>query len=254
MREIANERTKLRRITLRAAMLTLAVGAVVIAQADTVGSPAGASTARSTSAAAIAAVATRYIEQQSGPGRQLRATVNRLDPRWSAAACDGELTAFLPPGGRLGARTTVGVRCGSLTAWTFYMSVDVESELEVLVTREALPRGALLSAANLAREPRRVRGLGDEYVRELPAVAGLALRRPLPAGEPVPLAAVTQSAAVTRGQTVTLVAAVGSAQVRAQGIAMADARVGQRLRAQNPSSGRVVEGVVASDGSVALSP
>jgi flagella basal body P-ring formation protein FlgA len=207
-----------------------------------------------TSAGQLAAKAIAFIEHQGTTERPLHATVNRLDPRWSAAACDGELTAFSPPGARLAPRTTVGVRCDGPAPWTFYLSVSVSADARVAVARSALPRGAPLTADNVVFERRRVAGLGDDHLSALPTRATLALRRPVAAGEPITLAALGGVAAVNRGQTVTLVAVAGPAQVQASGIALADAQIGQRVRAQNPASGRIVEGTVAADGSVILSP
>jgi flagella basal body P-ring formation protein FlgA len=49
---------------------------------------------------------------------------------------------------------------------------------------------------------------------------------------------------------VTLVGRNGSFEVRAQGKALADAGAGERVRVENLSSRRVVEGQVRADGSV----
>ncbi len=49
-----------------------------------------------------------------------------------------------------------------------------------------------------------------------------------------------------RGQQVTLLAAAGAMEVRARGVAMNDAPAAGRIKAQNLSSGRIVEGFVES--------
>jgi flagella basal body P-ring formation protein FlgA len=51
---------------------------------------------------------------------------------------------------------------------------------------------------------------------------------------------------VHRGQDITLVASSGTFEVRAAGRALADAAAGTRLRVQNLSSMKVVEGMVES--------
>ena len=53
-----------------------------------------------------------------------------------------------------------------------------------------------------------------------------------------------------RGQQVTLIAANGSVQIRAQGQALTEGAAYDRVRVQNVSSLKVVEGVVESDGNV----
>jgi flagella basal body P-ring formation protein FlgA len=53
--------------------------------------------------------------------------------------------------------------------------------------------------------------------------------------------------AVQRGQSVTLVADLGGMSVRTAGRALADGLVNQRVKVQNLSSGKIVEGIARSD-------
>jgi flagella basal body P-ring formation protein FlgA len=55
------------------------------------------------------------------------------------------------------------------------------------------------------------------------------------------------SKAVLRGQTVTLVADAGGIMVRMAGRALTDGLVNQRVRVQNLSSGKIVEGIARSE-------
>jgi flagella basal body P-ring formation protein FlgA len=57
---------------------------------------------------------------------------------------------------------------------------------------------------------------------------------------------------VVRGQTVTLVAGSPGVEVRMQGKALASGAEGDRLMVSNLRSGRRVEGIVLSDGSVQI--
>jgi flagella basal body P-ring formation protein FlgA len=52
---------------------------------------------------------------------------------------------------------------------------------------------------------------------------------------------------VRRGQQVTLVAANGGIEIRAQGLVLADAGAADRVRVQNVSSLKVIEGVVENE-------
>ena len=52
---------------------------------------------------------------------------------------------------------------------------------------------------------------------------------------------------VRRGQQVTVIAASGPVEIRAQGLALNDAAASERVRVQNVTSLKVVEGVVESD-------
>jgi flagella basal body P-ring formation protein FlgA len=52
---------------------------------------------------------------------------------------------------------------------------------------------------------------------------------------------------VQRGQTVTLIASGGGVSVRMAGRAMNDGLVNQRVRVENLSSGKIVEGIARSE-------
>jgi len=53
--------------------------------------------------------------------------------------------------------------------------------------------------------------------------------------------------AVQRGQSVTLVADLGGMSVRMAGKAMSDGLINQRVKVQNLSSGKIVEGIARSE-------
>ena len=53
---------------------------------------------------------------------------------------------------------------------------------------------------------------------------------------------------IHRGQDVTLAAHAGGFEVRAPGLALADAAANQRVRVQNLNSLKIVEGVADTDG------
>jgi flagella basal body P-ring formation protein FlgA len=55
---------------------------------------------------------------------------------------------------------------------------------------------------------------------------------------------------VRRGQQVTLLARTGSIEIRAQGRALSDGGVSDRIRVQNVNSLKVVEGVIEDAGIV----
>jgi flagellar basal body P-ring formation protein FlgA len=59
---------------------------------------------------------------------------------------------------------------------------------------------------------------------------------------------------IRRGQNVTLAASSAGIEVRAPGLALADAAAHQRVRVQNLYSLKVVEGVADTDGVVRVTP
>jgi len=186
-------------------------------------------------------------------GAQRDVEIPALDPRLHLAACDAPLSAFTPPGTRRGANGSVGVRCAGPQPWKIYVSVRVSSRDRVLVANRALPRDAVLTAADLTLVERDVGTLSQGYLSDAAELDGMRLRRPIAAGAVLTSAMLAAVPLVSRGQQVTLEAQTGGVHIRMGGEALAEAALGQRVRVKNLSSERVVEGVVRSDEVVEVS-
>ncbi|HEX4376024.1 MAG TPA: flagellar basal body P-ring formation chaperone FlgA [Steroidobacteraceae bacterium] len=175
-----------------------------------------------------------------------------LDPRLRVAACDRALTGFITNNGQVRAQTSIGVRCEGSVRWTVYVSVAVESQTDVLVARHTMPRDTELTAADFTVENRRVPGLASGYVGGSGALAGQRLGRAIDAGAPLTLEVLAPANLIHRGQQVVLLAHAGGFEVRMGGVALADGRALQRIKVQNSSSQRVVEGVVLSSSEIEI--
>lgn len=197
---------------------------------------------------AIRSAAQNYVKSLIPPGTgESIVTVGELDGRLRLARCPSkELSASLPAGMALQARSTVGVTCAGPVRWTVYIPVTVESKINVLVLTHAVNRDARLTAADVTIETRRTAGPGNAYLTAPAELSGRTARRPLAAGTTLSVDMFTSDLIVRRGQEVTLLSSGGAVEVRANGRAMVDGAAGARIQVQNLSSMRVVEGVVES--------
>lgn len=230
----------------RIAVAALCVGALLPVPVD------GAS-ATYTEPAQIRRAAEQFVAGLAGNDHRVFATAGHLDARLRLAACAGELTPFLSPGATVRARTMVGVRCVD-PAWSVYLPVAVETEASVLVARRSLQRGDVPTAADFDVARRRVPGLASAFVTDAAALGMRRLRRPLAAGEVLAGDALESPPLVRRGQSVTAVSRAAGIEVRMAAEAMANAGAGDRLRLRNPATGRMLEGTVQPDGTVAIPP
>jgi flagellar basal body P-ring formation protein FlgA len=204
----------------------------------------------------IRAAAQSYVLKQvpsEKPG-SVQVDVGALDSRLRLIPCAEPLKAALPPGATFRARMTVAVSCPAPTNWTVYVPVSIETQTSVLVLRHAAGRGARLSTEDVEVQTRTVSGAGDDYLTEPAELEGRTLKRPLGAGAAVTADAMVADSLVKRGQQVTLLAAAGGMEVRARGVVMNDAPAAGRVKAQNLSSGRIVEGIVESPDVIRITP
>jgi flagella basal body P-ring formation protein FlgA len=201
----------------------------------------------------IRSAAAAAVRVQAGAAAgALTLQVSPLDTRLRVASCDRPLSTFVSSSGSMRGQTTVGVRCEGSVRWTIYTSVAAQSQAKVLVARRSLPRDTEATAADFKLEDRLVPGLANAYVSDSASLAGQRLGRPIAAGDPLTVEALAPANLIHRGQQVTLLARAGGFEVRMVGVALSDGHESERIKVQNQSSQRVVEGIVRSANEVEI--
>lgn len=92
--------------------------------------------------------------------------------------------------------------------------------------------------------------LAGDYARTPNQVLGLVSRSTLLPGRTIPISALREPFAMTRGQTVRLTFNIGNLVISAAGSPLTDAVVGEVIKARNLDSGVIVSGTVMADGTI----
>jgi flagellar basal body P-ring formation protein FlgA len=180
------------------------------------------------------------------------ATAGNVDSRLQLRQCTGTLQGIMPTTTTLPARPTVGVRCTS-PAWTIYMPMTIETELDVLVMRAAAARDSGLTASDVEVQRRRVPGIATSYLASVEQLRGRHLKAAVSPGTALTTDLLAADILIKRGQRVTLVASGGGIEIQAQGEATADATPAGRVKVLNLSSRKIVEGQAESPDRVRVS-
>lgn len=176
-----------------------------------------------------------------------RLEVGPLQPRLQLERCDSAVKSAVAPGLRVAGRVVIELRCDARSAWHIYVPVRVVGTSQAVVAAHALVTGTVLSAKDLAVEQRDLSSLPPGYLDD-PAIAiGLTASRAVSGGAILTNQELLGTKAVQRGQTVTLIASVNGMSVRMSGRALGDGLVNQRVRVENLSSGKIVEGIARSE-------
>lgn len=178
--------------------------------------------------------------------------VRPLDQRLRLATCSQPLTAFGGAANRVLGPLSIGVRCRGDAPWTIYVRTRVSANITVPVLTRSLQRGHLLAASDIKMAEHKLDRPQANLYLDIAQLLGKELRRPLPAGSPLAAHQLRSPRLIERGQVVELVAGGPGVKVRMQGKALANAAAGDRILVDNLRSGRRVEGVVNSDGSVRI--
>lgn len=195
----------------------------------------------------IADVAEAFLANRTGAfSGDTEVQASPLDARHRLAYCDKPLQAFLRSGTDISARTIVGVRCNGDKPWKVYVPVNVVVTARVLVARQTLIKGQVLTAADITQESRDVSRMRGGYLSDPGQVIGQRLKTQLIAGKTLKPTMFEADIAIRRGQSVTLTVNSGGFNITMLGTALMDGAINQRIRVQNNNSGRIVEGFVRS--------
>lgn len=226
--------------------LTLALVAVACASALPANS-AQAETGRWQSIESIATKAQAHARASlSHPDLKVEATVASLDSRLKLARCDQPLQAFTPPNTELKKNLVIGVSCRGSSPWKVYVPVKLTARRQVLVTSRPLSRGATLSAADVRLEEKDITVARGAYLTDVTQLDGKILRRTVPEGRLVTADLLNEEDIIKRGQRVTLLVERSGFMVQMAGTALSNGTINERIRVENNSSQRTVEGIVRS--------
>jgi flagella basal body P-ring formation protein FlgA len=160
--------------------------------------------------------------------------------------CNSPIQPSVGPGGHMRDRILVELRCPGTSGWHLYVPVRIVGTSQVTIAAHAIVAGAVLTANDVRAEQRDLSQLPGGYMDDPAVTIGLTAGRPIAAGAVITNQLLLGSKAVQRGQTVTLLADGGGVSISMEGRALGDALINQRVKVENLSSGKVVEGVARS--------
>ena len=189
-------------------------------------------------------------QTQGLPGK-VSFTVTPLDPRTQLSPCQA-YEPFLPQGGRLWGKTTVGMRCLGPSSWTIYIPVQVSILGNYVVSARHLAGGALLTSADVSQRNGDLGTLPTNILTDTAQAVGKTLKNGVASGQPLRSDLLTAPWAVQQGQVVKTVVSGPGFNVSSEGRALNNASDGQVVQVRT-GSGQTVSGVARTGGIVEIS-
>lgn len=163
--------------------------------------------------------------------------VTALDSRLGAKECTSELLFSLPA--QFNARqTTVQISCTTPANWQLFLPVRVTEWLELVVVRQNITPGTVITADMLEIQRRERRLVRGNIVQDPSAVTGSRNKRSLSVGQIINL---QDLCLVCRGDIVTIQISNSGLSVSASGVAQQDGTFGDTVTVKNQQSGRNVQ-------------
>jgi len=174
--------------------------------------------------------------------------VTPFDSRLSLPRCAAP-EPFIPPGGKLWGRSSVGVRCAAPVAWSVYAVVNVDVTGEYLVTARPIAQGETITAADFAPLRGDLAKLPAGAITDPQAAIGKQAAMSIGTGQPLRRDMLRAANVVVQGQSVKLVTQGAGFRVSADGRALGNASEGQPVQVRAPS-GQTVSGIARAGGLV----
>jgi flagella basal body P-ring formation protein FlgA len=213
------------------------------------GAPAAAPDADFQDVGELEALARSEAERQFPPlSDRQRFLIGPIDQHLQLERCHQPVKAGLASVHHMQDRATIDLRCQSAAPpWHIYVQVRIIGTSSVAVAAHAIVVGSVLTATDLRVEQHDISELPPGYLDDPAIAVGLTASRPISGGAFLTNQQLIAARAVQRGQSVTLIADAGGMSVRMAGKALGDGLVNQRVRVQNLSSGKIVEGIARSE-------
>jgi flagella basal body P-ring formation protein FlgA len=144
-------------------------------------------------------------------------------------------------------RVVIELRCQDPKPWHIYVPVRIVGTSTVAVAAHAIVAGTVIKDTDVKIEQHDISELPLGFLDDPSIAIGLTASRPIAGGAYLTNQQLVAAKAVQRGQSVTLIADAGGMSVRMAGRAMSDGLMNQRVRVQNLSSGKIVEGIARSE-------
>lgn len=229
-------------------LLLCAVGFSALAQttaSDTSGTPPRQDLA------ALQQIAAQFMKiQTTGMSGTVNVAVEPVDNRLNLAACTSP-QAFLPNGGRLWGRTTIGIKCTAPSPWTIYVRATVQVIAEYIVTTAPLTQGHVITAGDIAKMKGDLTNLPSGIITEESQAIGRTANISLAAGAPLRQDSLRSNRVIQQGQAVRVVSMGQGFQITTEARAMTNASEGQMAQAKTPS-GQVVSGIAKAGGIIEI--
>lgn len=176
--------------------------------------------------------------------------VNPLDRRLLLAQCEQPLSMRVNDPAYAGGNQTVHTRCEGISPWAVYVPAQVSLFRRLPVAGRNLERGELVAQSDIVMEVVNTNLTRQGQVADMAGVLGKEVRRPISKGEPFRVAALESPLVIKRGDPVVIELQAGSISVNTAGTAMANGRIGDRIRVRNGQSDRIVNAQVLAAGRV----
>ena len=191
-----------------------------------------------------------YKEAQNLPGKIIIKT-GRSDSGYAPRSCQ-QPEPFLPAGGRIWGKFSVGVRCQGEAAWTLYVPVEIQVITSVVHAARLVSIGKPLDAQDIVIKEVDLVRIPREAATDPNQVIGKVAATHLSSGQPVRMHQLRAPHVISRGQRIRLIATGAGFTVSTEGEALTAAAEGEVVQVRSNQAKRIISGIARPGGIVEI--
>ena len=199
--------------------------------------------------AALQEAARQFVEQYFDESHELDIKVSALDNRLLLEPCQSTLNTFMPYNKPPLGAVSIGVRC-DMPSWKVHLSVQVQAYTEVMVAKQPITRGSLITSNDVEIQKREISRYSAGTYQNVDQLVGMVAKRNIRQDDVLTPRILMPRRLVSRGQPVTIIAEINGLQIRTKGEALMDGHQGQIIRVENQRSGKEIAGEVIATSTV----
>jgi len=181
-----------------------------------------------------------------------RFLVGPIETHLQQEKCSRPIRSLIASPQHMKDRVMIELRCQDPKPWHIYVPVRIIGTSSVAVAAHAIVAGTVIKDTDVKTEQHDISELPLGFLDDPSIAIGLTAGRPIAGGAYLTNQQLVAAKAVQRGQSVTLIADAGGMSVRTAGRALSDGLMNQRVKVQNLSSGKIVEGIARSEQTVEI--
>jgi len=184
------------------------------------------------------------------PDETLEVKISEANNQLNLPACQQPVQVALPAGTTTQQISTLEMSCTGDRPWHVYVPIDMKILTKVVVTRQTIPAKEIISEDMLEYAQHDKNSLYAGYYKQTRDLVGLVPGSTIMAGTVLSKKNVQPPILINRGQIVSIVSRRGTILVKASGVAKSNGALNDIIQVLNPSSKRMIEGVVVSSSTV----
>ncbi len=181
---------------------------------------------------------------------RLKIEIGSIDHRLRLRKCHQDLHIFFPYNNKKLGNSTLGITCNDQNPWTIYIPIKTSGIQFVVTAKQTLKRGDVISESDIILQEKNISLLQTGSFTTTEVVIGKRALKNIYKGAVINNTNIGEPYIIKKGQMLFIKAEKKGISVQLKAKALMNGKKGQRIKAINLKSKRIIEGVVVNSNTI----